>query len=611
MAKQPDQPFESTLQDLVYSLDAGSGLQIIRTLLFCLFIIGVAVIFTAREFRGFNSEAAMDSAQLGRNLAQSHRYVTKSVKPLTIAQVSANTFDGDARIDFHPELIRPPVYPAILAGAFMFFDLIGVDLFPNSDVFETMRFFPAEQWVIVPLNHVFVLLTGLMLYLLGRNMFSQKIGLLGTLTYFLTAMVWQDSLQGEGIPVLSFFVISAVYFAVLMTTYRRERRPAWNWMMLYLLSAGFSALAFLTNYASLAVIFGIALFILMMGSRTQRGEPAAFFYLLLVALVISPWLLRNYQVCGSPLGLAPHTALIESARYPGDALMRTLKPEFNLISDFNMVRARWAGNFNSIYQNHLTSLGGGLLIAFFAVTYFYRFVRGHVHALRWGIGFAIVLFFVGAAFFGAESMGFYHIFWPFVILYGLSFFSILLDRLDISIDLYKTGLTGLVVGLTALPLLITIFLSPPAKDPYPPYYPRFIMNVSELLNPTEVICTDMPWATAWYGNRTSILMPTTLDGYYEINDYRKYISGLYLTSLTKDRPFVSSLTHGSEKTWAPLLMGQLPSDFPLRRGLTLGNQSEQLFLTDSDRWATGDAGQNPKGEAAPVAAPEVSPAAVE
>ncbi|MBC8206058.1 MAG: glycosyltransferase family 39 protein [Kiritimatiellales bacterium] len=584
MAKQQKQPFESTLQDLVYSLDAGSGLQIIRIILLCLFVVGLAAIFTARQFRGFDSEAAMDCAQLGRNLARSHHYVTQNVKPLTIAQVSANTFDGDAKIDFHPEVIRPPVYPAILAGAFMFFDLVGVDLFPTSDDFRGL--YPAEQWVIVPLNHFFTMLTGLMLYFLGRNLFSKKIGLLGTLTYFLTAMVWEDSLRGEGLPMLSFFVISAVYFAVLAVNHRRERRSIRNWMFLYLLSGGFSALAFLTHYAALAVIPGIALFIMMMGSRTHRSGPLAFFYLVLVFMVVSPWLVRNYQVCGSPLGLAPHTALIESARYPGDALMRTLNPKFSLLSDFKAVRAKWASNFNSIYQNRLTSMGGGLLITFFMVTYFYRFVRVHVQNLRWGIGASILLFFVGVGFFGEGSVRLYHMFWPFIILYGLAFFSIMLDRLDISIDLYKTGLTGLVVGLTALPLLIIIFLSPSPKNPYPPYYPSFVMKVSELLKPNEVICTDMPWATAWYGNRTSILMPKTLEGYYEINDYRKYISGLYITTITKNRPFVSDLLDGSEKTWFPIMTGRLPKDMPLRHGFQLNN-NDQLFLTDSVRWGVG------------------------
>jgi len=183
-----------------------------------------------------------------------------------------------------------------------------------------------------------------------------------------------------------------------------------------------------------------------------------------------------------------------------------------------------------------------------------------------------------------------------VILYGLGFFSILLDRLDLNVHLYKMGLTGLVVGLTVLPLLVTIFLSPPVSLPYPPYYAPFVMRVSELLKPAEVMCSDMPWATAWYGKRTSILLPATLDDYIEINDFRKYISGLYITTLTKDKPFVSQLADGPEKTWAPIvIMGQLPQNFPLRHGFSL-NRQDQLFLSDSGRWGAGETAQPAEGE---------------
>ncbi len=595
MEKQQKQPFEATLQDLVYSVDAGAGLKFIRTMLFCLFVAGLVIIFTARQFRGFDSEAAMDSAQLGRNLAQSGRYVTQCVRPVTIATVSANTFDGDAKIMGHPELFRPPLYPAILAGAFKFFDLIGVDLFPDSEAFRGMRVYPAEQWVIVPINHVFTGLSGILLYLLGRRLFSNKIGMLGVTTYFLTQMVWQDSIAGTGIPVLSFFVLGATYFSVVSMIHRRERRPLWNWMLLFSLSIVFSAAAFLTHYAALAVIPGLALFIWMMGSRTQRGGHLAFFYLLLIGLLVSPWLIRNLQVSGSPLGLAPHLALVDSSAYPGDALMRTLHPTFSLMGDFQRVKTKWTTNFASFYENGFTSLGGGLLIAFFMVTYFYRFARVHVHNLRWGIGLSMVLLFVGAGFFGSDAYQFYHLFWPFVILYGLGFFSILLDRLDLNIELYKMGLTGLVVGLTALPLIVTIFLSPVPKLPYPPYYAPFVMRVSELLKPPEVMCSDMPWATAWYGKRTSILLPATLDDYFEINDYRKYISGLYITTLTKDKPFVSQLLEGPEKTWLPIVMGRLTPDFPLRHGFAL-NKQDQLFLSDSVRWGASETTQPAEGE---------------
>lgn len=597
MAKQQQQPFESTLQDLVYSVDAGLGLKIIRTTLFCLFVVGLIIIFTARQFRGFDTEAAMDYAQLGRNLAQSNRYITQCVRPASIATVSTHSFDGDARIDRHPELIKPPLYPAILAANFKFFNLVGIDLFPTSTAFQGIRIYPAEQWVIVPLHHLFTALSGLFLYLLGRKLFSHKIGLLSVSTYFLSEMVWMDSIRGTGLPVLMFFVMGATYFALLAMINRRERKPLWNWMTFFCLSIGFSAAAFLTHYAALAIISGLALFIWMMGSRTQRGGHLAFFYVALIFLIVSPWLLRNYQLSGSPLGLAPHTALIDSAKYPGDSMMRTLKPDFNL-ADIQVVKAKWAKNFNGLYENGFTSLGGGLLIAFFMVTFFYRFVRIHVHNLRWGIGLSMVLFFIAACCFDEETLRLYHIFWPFVILYGLAFFSILLDRLDISIQLYKLGLTILVIGLTALPLGVTIFLSSAPGLPYPPYYAPFVMRVSELLKPNEVMCTDMPWATAWYGKRISILLPKTLDDYYEINDYRKYISGLYITTLTKDRPFISSLLEGSEKTWFPITMGRLPPNFPLKQGFAL-NKQDQLFLTDTVRWGADQVQKPAEGGAQP------------
>lgn len=595
MAKQNQQPFESTLQDLVYSVDAGLGLKIIRTTLFCLFVVGLIIIFTARQFRGFDNESAMDYAQLGRNLAQSNRYITQCVRPVSIATVSAHSFDGDARIDRHPEIIKPPLYPALLAANFKFFNLVGIDLFPSSKVFQGIRIFPAEQWVIVPLNHLFTVLSGLLLYLIGRNLFSHKIGLLSVLTYFLSKMVWQDSLHSTGLPVLVFFVLGATYSALLAMINRRERKPLWNWMLFFCISILFSAAAFLTHYAAIAVIPGLALFIWMMGSRTQRGGHLAFFYLALTFFIVSPWLLRNYQLSGSPLGLAAHTALIDSSAYPEDSLMRTLKPSFNLMGDIGLAKTKWKKNFTDLYENGLTTMGGGLLIAFFMVTFFYRFVRVHVHKLRWGVGLSMVLFFIGAGFFDKEALRLYHMFWPFVILYGLAFFFILLDRLDLSIQLYKTGLTGLIIGLTALPLLATIFLSAAPGLPYPPYYAPFIMRVSELLKPNEVMCTDMPWATAWYGKRISILMPKTLDDYYEINDYRKYISGLYITTITKNRPFVSSLLEGSEKTWFPVTMGRLPQDFPLRQGFAL-NKQDQLFLTDSVRWGADQVQKAEEGE---------------
>ena len=71
-------------------------------------------------------------------------------------------------------------------------------------------------------------------------------------------------------------------------------------------------------------------------------------------------------------------------------------------------------------------------------------------------------------------------FWPFVIIYGLSFFYILLDRLNFGARLYIVIAKCFIVGLSVLPFRL---MPPHEGRPYPPYYPPYISMVSsEWLN---------------------------------------------------------------------------------------------------------------------------------
>jgi len=138
------------------------------------------------------------------------------------------------------------------------------------------------------------------------------------------------------------------------------------------------------------------------------------------------------------------------------------------------------------------------------------------------------------------------------------------------------------VLLTALPLLMLLV---PVRigPPYPPYYPPFIKHVATLVRPNELVCTDMPWATAWYGHRDSLLLPLTMDEFYAINDNTRRISGLYFTTITRDRAYVHDLLTGPYRNWFPINEGRVPPDFPLNQYLPLNNM-DQLFLTDRTRW---------------------------
>jgi hypothetical protein len=582
---QDNRSFESTLHDVVYSIDAGTGLKIIRVTLYVLLLLIILMLYTATQFRGLKTEEAMDYAQLGRNISLNNGMVTKCVRPMSMWKMSERSPNQDPQIGKHPDLYHPPAYPAVLSAGFRFFTALGLDPFeiaPGSRV-ATM---PAEQWVILPVNHIFTLLTGWIVFSLGKRLFSREIGFLGMTIYFLSDVVWTDSISGLNLSMANFFIAAAFHAMIFAMLNRRDKESTAKWAVPFIFSVIFAAIAFLTRYITVAAVPGIALFAWLMSGRFRGGTRFAVLFLVLYMVMIAPWLYRNVKVSGNPLGMAAQTALAETGKYPGKQLDRQLHPEFSFGQASNQLKSKWVRNFSEKYAAVIPSLGGGVLMALFMTTFFYQFVRPQVNHLRWGLGLSILLTLIIAGFFSESSMMIIHAFWPFVILYGLAFFYILIDRLDLGARLYTLGLKCLIVFLSLIPFGLTL-MPPHASSPYPPYWPPIISQVSGMLTEREVMCTDMPWATAWYGNRVSILLPKDLDDFYEINDYKQYISGIYVTALTKNRPFAKDLLTGTEKTWLPVISGRPPPDFPLKEGVSLNARSQdQIFLSDRDRWTT-------------------------
>jgi len=248
---------------------------------------------------------------------------------------------------------------------------------------------------------------------------------------------------------------------------------------------------------------------------------------------------------------------------------------------------KWFTNIGRFYNNDVRVVGEGIFVCLFVTTFLYRFVRRNVHLLRWCIALAMLLLLICAGFFGRVTIDLMYMFWPVIILYGFAFYYLLLDRLKLSLSIQKMAVTTLVVLISAAPLLLTL-LPPKEHYPYPPYNRAIITRISTLLEPDELMCTDMPWATAWYGDRNSLLLPQTIEEFYDINDFMHQVNGLYFTSLTRDQPFVRVLLTGRDRTWWPLQVGRIPDDFPLTHGFPLMNM-DQLFLSDRDRFAEAEA----------------------
>ncbi|MEE9368510.1 MAG: hypothetical protein V3V05_06555 [Pontiella sp.] len=582
--------FETTLHDIVYSIDTGTGLKIIRVSLYVLILLVIVMVYTATQFRGLKTEESMDLAQLGRNMSVQDGMVTKTIRPLTMWKMQSVNPNEDPQLGAHPDLFYPPAYPALLGAGFKLLEVVGAKPFDLPEGGRGIAM-PAEQWVILPINHLFSLLTGWILFSLGKRLFSREIGFLGMTIYYLSNVVWQDSISGLNISMAVFFAVAAFYTMVISMLNKRDGETKAMWITPYLASILLASIAFHTRYITITIVPGICLFAWLMSGRFRGGTRFVVIFIFLFALLGTPWMVRNYKICGNPTGMVGYTALADSPRYKANSLAREYHPELSAKAVTDTLKAKWILNYSGKNKAIIPAMGGGILMALFLTTFFYHFVRPQVNYLRWGLGVSLLLMVILAGFFSESSMSMLHLFWPFVVLYGLAFFYILIDRLDLGVRLYNLGLKCLIVVLAIIPFLLTL-MPPHENHPYPPYHAPIIGRVTQMLNEREVMCTDMPWATAWYGDRISILLPKDLDQFYEINDYKQYISGIYFTTITKNKPFVSELLDGPEKSWLPIMSGRTPPDFPLKEGVAL-NRQDQMFLSDRDRWSGQNAGSAP------------------
>jgi hypothetical protein len=565
-------PFDSRIQNMVYALDVGFGLRVMQIALATLGIVGLMLVFTATQFRGLKDAEAMDAAQIGRNLMQGRGFATLCVRPASMGQVQTVAPQAGPRVLNHPDLYHAPLYPALLS--------IGFRAFPGAFAgAKPGGVFAPEQWVIVPVNHVFLLLSGLFAFLIARRLLGNAKALLCILSYFLSFLIWNDSISGLGIPVVMCFVLASFYFA-LMAGYRLEEdrtRPA---LFFALASAVAGALAVLTRYAAFPALLGVIFYLGLCFGKRRWFVPVLYVAVLTVAL--APWMLRNQRLSGRPFGLAPRAALYESRMYADQGVEQTMKPALGFGSVLQSLRAKSLEKLDSYYRNRFFSFGEGLMFPFFLAALFFRFIRRDLQGFRWAVVLSLLALFLTACVFGDGVLRLMNVLWPLVTLFGIAFFFLLLDRLQLSLKLFRVALISLMLSLAALPMILAL-LPPRAPMPYPPYFPPFIVNVSNMLQPTEVLMTDMPWATAWYGNRSSILLTRDMDGFFAINDFQQRISAIYFTTLTRDKAWIRELKTGDYKTWLPILEGRIPREFPMMHGFPMNNL-DQLFLTDRPRW---------------------------
>jgi hypothetical protein len=143
----------------------------------------------------------------------------------------------------------------------------------------------------------------------------------------------------------------------------------------------------------------------------------------------------------------------------------------------------------------------------------------------------------------------------------------------------------MVILLTAMPLVLTLLT--PGRYPFswPPYWPPVIKNFSQMAQPDEWVTSDMPWATAWYGDRASLWLPDSITDFESFHDNVCPTGILMFTPVTWEAA-MSNVTTGEYKDWLPLMtVVGVPQNFPLAEHVVMqGKIPGYIFWSDRPRW---------------------------
>jgi hypothetical protein len=307
-------------------------------------------------------------------------------------------------------------------------------------------------------------------------------------------------------------------------------------------------------------------------------------------IVTLPWAVRNYAVCGNPLGLAGYE-LVAPVNTAESIYLRSITeaPPLSGIHPFNRLKNAVFAQSEKIFP----FLGMNIVAVAFFICLLHRFKSPSTSAFRLCVVLMWLGAFVGMGLCGVEgvvsSNQFHVLFIPLFVFFGLAFLIVLWNRLEISIPMMRSVFVGVLVFLCALPMLATLFAGKNMAIQWPPYVPPFIAVLGEWYGKDEAIATDMPWATAWYAQRKSLLLPKTIKDFNRISDFRVLgttITGLYLTPVTGNRPLFSDIYKGPYTDWV-FMITRPPNvqGFSLPVFTPLPIDGECILFADRDRWS--------------------------
>jgi hypothetical protein len=598
---QPQRPLFERIQDLIFRMDVGAGFQFFRLGLFAVLVLVVILFYTGTQFYGLRDPQAMDMGQLARNLARGRGYVTQNIRPLDVwylNSIGRPTLEPGRNAI--PELWTPPAYPLVLSVALKMVD-------PKVDLSETLQrlgLTPLElpaagDWrrlevlcdaartqtlrmdrVLVVVAWAFYLVGMILLYVVARDLFDHRVAVTSVFLY-----LFCDPLLDSAVAGLSFGFLTLLFMVTTLALFQAEKwqesgKPA-VWVNSALAASALAvALGTLTQYAFVAVLVPLLVYVgvSFRKSQWQRrvGLCAAVF-----ALTVAPWVARNWKVSQTWFGLG-RTELYEGVRVNALTEIKPgqLQRVFGVqqVTKFRPIVRKALVNVRKLYEVNVKDIGSSYLIAFFFASLLHRFRRDEVFRLRRFLFWSLIMCVLWLAVTGPPKRNVLTMFLPLIIIYGTAFFYVMFERLQFRTRLLRQGMVGLFVFINALPFVFTI-LPPQTTSPYPPYDGGVVAAMGKTFREEDMLVSDIPWAVAWYADRSAIWTPFEKQDYLAINDNVRAISGIYLTQATLLQQDALEMIMGYQRFWLEMFPRPSP-ELPLQYFRPLTPDGQQVLISN-------------------------------
>jgi len=560
------------LQEFIHSLEQGGLAKWIRLfVVLAIFALGYTF-FVLKNFHGITEAHGMDQAQIAREIARGNGFTTKNWRPLAIAQFQQNK--EKFPLERTPDTYHAPLNPCINSFFLRFTK--------STWAMSTRDLIYASDRMIATVAVAFLMLGIAVNYMTARRIFDTKISSMAIGLVLICNQYWMFAMTG--LPQMLMFFIFSVCLHLLFRAIEAQlqKKSSVGWLA----AAGFFfGLLALSHALTIWIFVGALAFALLYFTPRFQGASVM---LVVFLLVWSPWLARNYKVCGNAFGIS-HYSLLGDINGSETSRMRSQDLSLSGLS-LGGAKERIQNGFIDQTSQIYSILGQNCVAPVFFVALLYIFKRREASDFRWCVFVMWLFAFLGMCLVGLNnSNNLFILFVPMLTLYGFAYVMMLWARLEINIPLLRYAFIIFIYIFSGIPLIGTLRAPVRYVVNWPPYVPPFIAILNTWTTESEVIASDMPWAVAWYADRKSLQIPVSISDFLNLYDWSELtgsLVGLYLTPITGNKALVSDVLKGEDKDWAPfVLRGVRSKDFPFHASTPLPIDSECIFYCETDRWS--------------------------